>query len=200
MPFDGSLPLVSGHHTPLSDIFNHLGIKPVTQVVLLEHKAAQCARYPASWTYLHRHKLRAVLVVSSFINMFIAGLGSLTYTSAMVLGTNLPDFLYLVMSVICFNMILAGLFPSLRMHPPAQWYERVLSPDTLKTVRLPREIEQITERICKLYSGSKLSFTYAELRRNVEPLDPYLTVRDAASGEEFVIGIWDADTLLHIAA
>lgn len=195
MPFDGAV-LIS----PLADTLDRLGITPVERDVLEGHKIAQCERYPASWTYEHRHLLRGGLVLASFGNMVIAMLGSLVYTSAIIFGIHLTLLVGIVFLATACNLLMVALFPSIRMRGPARWYERVLPTYMgLATMKAPDRVKRLAQRI-QDNSRNQLSFVYGELRQGVELLDPYILVQDEASGEEFVLAVWDGETILHIAA
>ena len=197
MPFDGTL---INNHRPLADTLKRLGIRPIQRTILDTHMTEQQNRYPASWCYNHRDRLELAL----FIALPALLLTIFDCLLAIILGNYLisPVFAAYVAIVMCGVSFVAfgvSMLPHCKLRGPAFWDRRALRFSAYTVIDMPPAVKMILRRLADSTDTAHLRVVYGELRREFELLDPFISVRDQRSDEEYVIGIWDGDTILHIA-
>jgi hypothetical protein len=169
--------------TTLGEAIRRLGLTPVSQDLLEEHRREQVRLHPAGFLYRHRW-IAPLLTVSSF-GVSVAG--------AALVGT----------SVAAVSVILAGMLPALggivlasrKVRGEAYWVEKRLMEYELPTARIPAVIRGLAHATKREFPPARLIL--GELRQDTVVLDPYLI---AEYGDDRVIlGIWDGDEVIACA-
>jgi hypothetical protein len=198
MPFDG---LVKTHTVDLTQrsidaVLATLGIQPIPNAVLEQHKAEQVNTHPASLFYrrpiLHRMAVltaSAGTIASAFVFLsynFVpsaASVTALTILSACLMAT-------------------AELVLFARIKKPAAWRENLESFDTERArVSVPPPILDLIDQIDEVSDGVR--FAVGTLYQEHVALDPYIIAEtyDARTKttSRACLGIWDGDKVIHVA-
>jgi hypothetical protein len=203
MPFDGIA--VRRHASALADAAADLGIRGISEAVLIRHKQAEAAKYRHG-NFLYRHQAGMMVVLDT---LAVGGLvGMMATVGILVMGVvfapvaALFGVLFYVLPGAVASMIVAGvLMEVLHVRGPAEWVET----DMMNTARvpMPRPIKDVVTRVKRtlLARGAwdgQYVITYGELVQDSHVLDPYVLVQNRRTGERLILGIWIDDTVLHI--
>jgi hypothetical protein len=177
----------------LADLASWLGITPVPQEVLDQHKRNEVAKRPGNWLY--RHDIALVLMPFGFgFALILTGIGLIV--SMLLLNV------FVSAASVSFALatgFLACYINNLRVYGPAKWSEQVYRvsaprywPDNqvafLEVIDAPASIKQLAYKVLQRGQGD-MTLVYGTLTQDSWLVDPYLAIR--RGNEQIVLGIWD---------
>ncbi|HUB13463.1 MAG TPA: hypothetical protein VMB34_16055 [Acetobacteraceae bacterium] len=187
MPFDALV--APPQPLSLADALADLGIVPISQQALAEHKQAQLVRFAPSFWYRHQPIL-PVALLGSVACMAVSG--GLTQRMAQD-GSAVSGWLTLAWMGIIAMLIAAGVF---RVRAGSHWEERWVPAEWLRGLGVPEPIAALARETCRQVPGTAIIL--GELKQEHVVLDPYLLVE--RDGEQVCLGIWDGDAIIACAA
>jgi hypothetical protein len=193
MPFDGSTLRYRVVRNELTDTLASLGIVPVSDAILEQHKLAEIARHPAS-LFHRRPDLHCVLILTSFIGTILS-MALLMADEPVVATVMTMTMMTLLMKFTVFQTVVR----------PARWVEKTLtyrrSDLHLDFCKLPTPLLGLVDRVHKAIPTAQ--YTIGTLYQERAVLDPYILVKhyDHASGMTTTacLGIWDGKTIIRMA-
>lgn len=195
MPFDGLL--LTRAALPLARAAAALDISGIDPMVLAAHKRAECARHPGGFIFRHRSQLAlltSLLALAGVIDFLLS-----------------PDIYATLDPTWRMNLTLAGfwlilpllLLETIPVRGPASWKEtpHLARYFSSAAVPMPAAVVDLATALQRELGEQTHTcvFIVGELRQETVLLDPYLIIKDRATGEQMVLAIWNDQTILHIA-
>ena len=188
MPFDGVQYIQS-----LDATLAALGIKPIPDAVLKQHKAHEIAKHPASFFH-GRLPLYEKCLLGSLVST-ISGPIILLVSPAPSPAPYWVALAYFVVSLAV--MVKLALFT--RVREPARWIETRLNCIDTNETDIPLTIERLVARVQQADPSVKI--VVGTLVQRDVVLDPYLLVEKCEHGSRMsaCLGVWDGDRIIHLA-
>ena len=194
MPLDG----VEFHNqfrsVGLTEALTRLGIRSVDPDILNAHKAEQVALHPANFASRHQ---TIILMMFSLIPATC-----LVTAIYLVIAVGGPSAVFgiLVLLGVLIGIVVASEHVVIRRE--AVWTEKVFGLYSHElTWRVPHQIITLLRRLrTEVGANSAIRLIYGELSQGAAVLDPYLIIIDRKTGARCILGIWNDDTILHIAS
>lgn len=186
MPFDALI--AAPRQKSLSEIFDELGLTPVSATSLVDHKRAQLAKFGPSFWYRHQAALSIGLIIASPAVGAVAGAaqGFTPHSSALAVASSF--------AWMCMVALIAGT-GLIKLRAGSHWEERFLTGDQLAEARVPEPIARIARTVTRKVPEADL--VLGELKRELVVLDPYLLIE--LDDERVCIGVWDGDQVIASA-
>jgi hypothetical protein len=187
----------------LADVASWVGITPVPNDVLEQHKRAEVAKRPGSWLYRY-HAVASIVLPLSFMGLVVATgfllLMAIVTGYATVSLSMFGGAVAFLMIGIAFTRSEALSSTGLRVYGPARWHEfAVYDLNALMNMDVPWEIRQLAAKILRFSnSNDDIKIVYGKLIQNYKVVDPYLVMR--RGDDQIVLGIWDEHRIIHIAS
>jgi hypothetical protein len=198
MPFDG---LVKTHSVdltrrPIDVVLARLGIQPVPNEILEQHKAEQVDRHPASLFY-RRPMLHRMAVLTASVGAIASAFVFMSYNFI----PSAASIAALTVLMTCL-MATAELVLFARIKQPAAWRETLESFDTAQArASVPPPLLNLVDQIGEVSGGVR--FALGTLYQEHVALDPYIIAEtyDALTRttSQACLGIWDGDRIVHLA-